>query len=134
MGVAPRRRTPKRPVPNLKPSIVVTESFVDIQYNGNVRLRRVPLYYRTPKSIGRAIRNRRKALELTQADLARRTGVSRQWIAAVERGKPRAEIGLILRTFNVLDMTIMFTASEPSEWLEGSAIDKAATGGKRPFG
>ena len=91
------------------------------------------MYYRTPKSIGRAIRNRRKALELTQADLARRTGVSRQWIAAVERGKPRAEIGLILRTFNVLDMTIMFTASEPSEWFEGSAIDKAATGGKRPF-
>ena len=38
-----------------------------------------------------------------QAELARRIGVSRQWVVEVERGKPRAEIGLILRALNALD-------------------------------
>lgn len=64
------------------------------------------VYYRTPKAIGHAIRTRRQELALTQSDLARRMGVSRQWLVAVERGKPRAELGLILRGFNVLRMSV----------------------------
>ena len=65
-----------------------------------------PVYYRTPKAIGHAIRNRRRGLALTQSDLAQKMGVSRQWLVAVERGKPRAELGLILRGFNVLRMSV----------------------------
>ena len=89
------------------------------------------MYYRTPKAIGQAIRKRRRALKMTQADLARRTGVSRQWVAAVERGKPRAELGLILRTFNVLDMPIMFGVDN---WSRRSAdeIDAAVEAAKVP--
>lgn len=64
------------------------------------------VYYRTPKAIGHAIRNRRQELALTQSDLARKMGVSRQWLVAVERGKPGAELGLILRGFNVLRMSV----------------------------
>ena len=64
------------------------------------------MYYRTPKAIGHAIRNRRQELGLTQSDLARKMGVSRQWLVSVEQGKPGAELGLILRAFNVLRMSV----------------------------
>ena len=64
------------------------------------------MYYRTPKAIGHAIRTRRQELALTQSDLARKMGVSRQWLVAVEQGKPGAELGLILRAFNVLRMSV----------------------------
>lgn len=89
------------------------------------------MYYRTPHAIGQAIRKRRRALKMTQADLARRTGVSRQWVAAVERGKPRAELGLILRTFNVLEMPIMFGVDD---WSRRSAdeIDAAVEAARAP--
>ena len=62
--------------------------------------------YRTPKAIGHAIRNRRQELGLTQSDLARKMGVSRQWLVSVEQGKPGAELGLILRGFNVLRISV----------------------------
>ena len=64
------------------------------------------MYYRTPKAIGHAIRNRRQELGLTQSELARKMGVSRQWLVSVEQGKPGAELGLILRGFNVLRMSV----------------------------
>ena len=68
---------------------------------------------------------------MTQADLARRTGVSRQWVAAVERGKPRAELGLILRTFNVLDMPIMFGVDDWSRW-SADEIDATVEAARAP--
>ena len=68
---------------------------------------------RTPADLGALIRERRKKLGLDQSELARRTGVSRQWVVAVERGKPRAEIGLVLRALAALG--IMLTADEMGE-------------------
>ncbi len=41
-------------------------------------------------------------LGLDQASLATRVGVSRQWIVAVEAGKARAEVGLVLRTLTAV--------------------------------
>lgn len=38
--------------------------------------------------------------------MARRIGVSRQWLVEVERGKPRAEIGWVLRALNVLGIPL----------------------------
>ena len=58
----------------------------------------------TPQNIGQTIRSRRKQLGWDQAKLADQVGVSRQWIINIEQGKPRAEIGLILRTLHVLDL------------------------------
>jgi HTH-type transcriptional regulator/antitoxin HipB len=65
---------------------------------------------RTPKDIGALIRQRRHELELTQIQLAERVGVSRQWVVDVERGKARAEIGLVLRALDVLDATLRVEA------------------------
>jgi HTH-type transcriptional regulator / antitoxin HipB len=63
---------------------------------------------RAPIDIGCAIRDRRSKLGLDQQELARRVGVSRKWIVEVEKGKPRAEIGLVLRTFTALGLKLSF--------------------------
>jgi HTH-type transcriptional regulator / antitoxin HipB len=59
---------------------------------------------RSPSELGALIRARRRQLGLDQSELAEKVGVSRQWIIEIEKGKPRAAIGLILRTFNALDI------------------------------
>ena len=64
------------------------------------------LHIRTPSDLGALIRDRRTKLELDQKALAEMVGVSRQWIVAIEQGKPRAEIGLVLRALAALGITL----------------------------
>lgn len=64
------------------------------------------MHVRTPRDLGLVIADRRRQLGLDQAELARRAGVSRQWIIAIEKGKPRAELGLVLRTLRALEVDI----------------------------
>ena len=61
---------------------------------------------RTPFDLGAAIRDQRHRLNLDQAELATRIGVSRKWIIDVEKGKPRAEIGLVLRALDALGLRL----------------------------
>ncbi len=68
---------------------------------------------RTPIDLGALIRERRKALRLDQKTLAEKVGVSRQWIVDVEQGKPRLEIGLVLRTADALG--IVFSVDKPTK-------------------
>ncbi len=65
---------------------------------------------RNAKDLGIAIRSRRKTLGLDQMTLAKQAGVSRQWIVQIEKGKPRAAVGLVLKTLHILD--IRFTTSD----------------------
>ncbi len=74
---------------------------------------------RTPADIGALIKDRRRALGLDQADLADRIGVSRLWVNQVERGKPGASLGLILRALAAVGVE-----------LTGDALGKE--GSKRP--
>jgi HTH-type transcriptional regulator/antitoxin HipB len=62
--------------------------------------------------IGLIMRERRRKLGLDQGELARRIKVSRQWVVEVEKGKPRAEIGLILRTLEALGLRIWIDTGE----------------------
>jgi len=73
------------------------------------------MFLRTPSDIGAFIRERRKKLGLDQDALARKAGTSRQWVVAVERGKPGAEIGLVLRTLAALgiSLTVREKAASP---------------------
>ena len=61
---------------------------------------------RTPADLGALIRDHRTKLGLDQKSLAQKVGVSRQWIVDVEKGKPRAEIGLLLRTISALGVAL----------------------------
>jgi y4mF family transcriptional regulator len=61
---------------------------------------------RTPADFGAAIRDRRLRARLTQAALARKIGVGRQWIVEVEKGKPGAPLSLILRTLDALNIAL----------------------------
>ena len=58
------------------------------------------------KSLGRAIRERRKDLNYTQAYLADFTGLSVSFISDLERGKPTAEIEKTIRLINILGMDV----------------------------
>jgi HTH-type transcriptional regulator / antitoxin HipB len=78
---------------------------------------------RTPKDIGLVIRERRRELGLDQAELARRVGVSRQWLVAIEGGKARAELGLVLRTLRELDLDAWIGDMPVSEPHPAAAID-----------
>jgi HTH-type transcriptional regulator/antitoxin HipB len=85
----------------------------------NVRLR-------TPGEVGAAIRARRRTLGWDQAELAERIGVSRLWVNQIEGGKPGAGLGLVLRAFNALGLTLsVVTPSEPDAEIGTPAPAKA---------
>jgi HTH-type transcriptional regulator / antitoxin HipB len=61
---------------------------------------------RTPTDLGAVIRDRRKELKLDQAALAKRIGVSRYWVILIEKGHPRAELALVLRALDALNIRL----------------------------
>ena len=70
----------------------------------------------TPRDFGRHVRACRRFRMLSQAQLARAVGASRQWLAALERGKPTAELGLCLRTFEELGLDLSVTRAAAPDW------------------
>ena len=58
------------------------------------------------KSLGIAIRERRKELKYTQVFLSEFTGLSASFISDLERGKPTAEIEKTLLVINMLGMDL----------------------------
>ena len=60
-----------------------------------------------------------------QADLAARIGVSRLWINQIERGKPGASLGLVLRALDALGTPPMVEVGDAPEQIEGDAIPSA---------
>jgi HTH-type transcriptional regulator/antitoxin HipB len=64
------------------------------------------MFIRTASDLGALIRERRLKFGLDQLALARKAGTSRKWLIEVENGKPRAEIGLILRTLKALGVAL----------------------------
>lgn len=66
----------------------------------------------SPKEIGAIVRQARAEAGITQAALAARIGASRFWVADLERGKPRAELGLTLKALRALGLAV---AIEPKK-------------------
>jgi HTH-type transcriptional regulator / antitoxin HipB len=64
----------------------------------------IPIH--TAGEVGAAIRARRRELGWDQATLADKIGASRLWVNQIERGKPGAGVGLVLRTFAALGLTL----------------------------
>lgn len=61
---------------------------------------------RTVRDLGALVRVTRRARGLTQAELASRLGVSRDWVVRLERGHPRLEAQKVLDALTVLQMEV----------------------------
>lgn len=59
---------------------------------------------RTARDLGAAVRDARLRQGWTQAELALRIDVSRQWVISLEQGKATAELGTALRAIAALGM------------------------------
>lgn len=57
----------------------------------------MPMTIQSAADLGRAIRARRMALGLQQAEVAMQSGVSTPTVSAIENGKETARIGLVLQ-------------------------------------
>jgi HTH-type transcriptional regulator/antitoxin HipB len=66
----------------------------------------MPIAIATIRDIAAAARGRRKSLGLSQADVASRARVSRQWINEFEAGKPTAELALVIRLLDALALRL----------------------------
>jgi HTH-type transcriptional regulator/antitoxin HipB len=81
---------------------------------------------RTPVEVGAAMRARRRSLGWDQAELAERIGASRLWVNQIEGGKPGAGLGLVLRAFSALGLTLsVATLNEPDAKIETPVPAKA---------
>lgn len=63
----------------------------------------------TMHDLASVARGRRIELGLTQAELAARSGVSRDWVNSFERGKRTVEISLVFRLFDALGVGVEAT-------------------------
>jgi y4mF family transcriptional regulator len=59
-----------------------------------------------PEEIGARVRQRRRALELTQAELAVRAGVGKRFMVEVEQGKPTLEVGKLMQVVAACGLTL----------------------------
>jgi y4mF family transcriptional regulator len=70
---------------------------------------------KTIRDIAAIVRNRREQIGWTQAQLATKAGVGREWVIQFEKGKPTVEWGLVIRVLRELGMTmdIQIQGAEP---------------------
>ena len=61
----------------------------------------------TAEEVGAAVRLKRKAKGLSQAQLAERAGVSRKFVIDLEAGHSRAELGKALLVFEVVGVEVL---------------------------
>lgn len=69
----------------------------------------------TPESIGRLIRSTRKALGVTQRDLAMTSGTGLRFIIDLEKGKPTCHLGKALTVLRTLGIKLELTPPERNE-------------------
>jgi len=84
---------------------------------------------RTSHDVGNFVRSARKALGLTQDQLALTSGTNRRFVVELEQGKPTARIGHVLRVLQTLGIAI---ALMPPPGIDLAAATGAAKSGRRP--
>jgi HTH-type transcriptional regulator / antitoxin HipB len=68
----------------------------------------------TPEQFGAAIRARRKAWGLRQADLAAVSGLGQRFIVELEAGKPTAQIGKAFLVAELLGIPVSLGSASPA--------------------
>jgi y4mF family transcriptional regulator len=99
-------------------------TYVDTEIDVNVREQEVTMQVHTVHQLGALLRDRRQALGLSQSAVAATAQVSRPTIAALEHGKPTAEIGLCLRVLDALGLEVQVVARREPDHPAGSATDR----------
>ncbi len=82
---------------------------------------------RNVSDIGALIRERRLGLGWDQQKLADKVGVGRLWVVQVERGKPRAHVGLVLAALEALGLTLNVGEPQHESDLDVPDIDAVVT-------
>lgn len=68
--------------------------------------------FRSVRVLGAQLRARREALGLSQADVAERAGVSREFVVRLEGGKRRADLSLVLAVVEALKTDLSLDVSD----------------------
>jgi y4mF family transcriptional regulator len=68
----------------------------------------------TPEEMGKIIKKERKAMGLTQADLALTSGTGMRFISDLENGKPTCQIGKTLTVLKTLGMRLTLSGQQHS--------------------
>lgn len=79
----------------------------------------MPTQIETPKHLGDVVRQTRKALSLTQPQLALAAGVGVRFIVDLEAGKPTVRLENVLRVLQALGATLNVSSSEDSQTQAG---------------
>lgn len=74
---------------------------------------------RSARDLGAAIRSARDTAGLTQSDLSARAGISRSYLAQVERGRSSRLLDLVLDLLRLLDLEMVIRPREPGESGDG---------------
>lgn len=70
------------------------------------------------EEVGTVLRDARRRLGMTQAQLAESLGVSRAWVVAVESGSPNARLDLVLRALQWVDLVVDVSRDEAAAELD----------------
>lgn len=66
----------------------------------------------TPEELGRIVKKERKAMGLTQADLALTSGTGMRFISDLENGKPTCQIGKTLTVLKTLGLRLALSSPQ----------------------
>ncbi|MFI5736671.1 helix-turn-helix domain-containing protein [Kribbella sp. NPDC051587] len=69
---------------------------------------------RSARNLGAAVRDARRRHSLTQQELARRAGVSREWLVRLEQGHARLELQLVLNTLAAAGLVLEVSDDDPA--------------------
>jgi len=67
------------------------------------------------RELGSAVRHERRTRGLSQAALAERTGVSREWLSRLENGAPRLEVDKVLSVLSALGIAVVPAEERPTQ-------------------
>ena len=71
------------------------------------------LFLTTADEVAEAVRTQRAGLGMTQTQVAEQAGVTRQFVGAVERGHPTAELGKVLKVLKAVGVLALAQPAPP---------------------
>lgn len=87
----------------------------------------------TMSALGALVRSVRRQAGLSQAELARRAGVTQPWLSRLENGAARAEAQKVLDTLSVLGVRLTASVGDSEQVAPTSHRPEPAGAGADPF-